>query len=76
LYLFVKPNGSKSWRMDYRFLGKRKTLSIGTYPVVTLADARARREASKALLAQGKPHPFKKELKGGPRSGAYSALQS
>lgn len=54
LYLFVKPNGTKSWRIDYRFLGKRKTLSIGAYPAVTLADARTRREASKALLAQGK----------------------
>ena len=53
LYLFMKPNGTKSWRMDYRFLGKRKTLSIGTYPAVTLADARVRREALQSAAGPG-----------------------
>ena len=52
LYLLVKPAG-KYWRMDYTVLGKRKTLAIGVYPAVTLADARRAREAAKALLAKG-----------------------
>lgn len=52
LYLLVKPAG-KYWRMDYTMLGKRKTLAIGVYPAVTLADARRAREAAKALLAKG-----------------------
>jgi len=53
LYLFVSPTGGKLWRMDYRFDGKRKTLSIGAYPVVSLADARAKRQAAKVQLVQG-----------------------
>jgi len=40
LYLLVKRNGSKCWRYDYRFAGKRKTLACGTYPVVSLKAAR------------------------------------
>src|SRR5687767_12927647 len=53
LYLLVRPNGTKSWRLDYRFLDKRKTLSIGLYPAVGLSEARSRREAAKKLLAAG-----------------------
>ena len=53
LYLFVSPSGGRLWRMDYRFSGKRKTLSIGAYPAVSLADARARRQTARAQLAQG-----------------------
>ena len=47
LYLLVRPDGGKWWRLDYRrpVIGKRNTLSLGTYPDVGLADARARREA-------------------------------
>lgn len=40
LYLLVKPSGSKYWRLDYAIDGKRQTLSIGTYPTITLARAR------------------------------------
>ncbi len=40
LYLQVEPNGSRYWRMKYRFAGKEKRLSFGVYPTVTLADAR------------------------------------
>ena len=40
LYLLLNPDGSRWWRMDYRFAGKRKTLSLGTYPHVSLKDAR------------------------------------
>lgn len=40
LYLLIKPNGSKYWRLDYAIDGKRQTLSIGTYPIITLARAR------------------------------------
>jgi hypothetical protein len=36
LYLLLKPNGAKWWRLDYRFAGKRKTLSMGVYPEVGL----------------------------------------
>jgi integrase len=53
LYLLVNPNGSKWWRWDYRIAGKRKTLSMGTYPETTLAEAREKHGAARKLLAQG-----------------------
>lgn len=51
LYVLVSPNGARYWRLDYRFNGKRKTLAIGVYPNVSLAEARDARAAAKKLLA-------------------------
>lgn len=53
LYLLVSPAGGKWWRMDYRFSGKRKTLSMGVYPDVGLKEARGRRDEARKLLADG-----------------------
>ena len=53
LYLLVNPNGAKLWRLKYRFLGKEKLLSIGAYPLFSLAEAREAREVAKKLLATG-----------------------
>ena len=53
LYLVVHPNGSKLWRMNYRFLGKQKTLAIGAYPEISLQEARERVVEARKLLAQG-----------------------
>lgn len=53
LYLLVAPNGSRLWRMNYRHEGKQRTLSFGVYPDISLADARARRDDARKLLAQG-----------------------
>lgn len=47
--------------MDYRFLGKRKTLSIGAYPTISLADARIQRECARSLLANGKDPSVEKK---------------
>ena len=44
LSLFVQPNGGKWWRFRYRFAGKAKMLSLGTYPDVSLKEARERRD--------------------------------
>lgn len=55
LYLLIKPHGGKWWRFRYRYAGKPKLLSLGTYPEVSLADARARREDARKLLAQIPP---------------------
>ncbi len=52
LCLLVTPTGSKLWRLAYRFAGKQKSLALGAYPFVTLKQARARRDAAKALLAE------------------------
>src|SRR5882672_7360903 len=53
LFLLVEKNGSKLWRHAYRFDQKQKLVALGAYPAVPLADARAGRDANKALLAKG-----------------------
>ncbi|GGY56659.1 tyrosine-type recombinase/integrase [Parvularcula lutaonensis] len=53
LHLLVKPNGSKLWQLRYWVSGKEKTLSIGQYPVITLAQAREKRLEAKRTLADG-----------------------
>ncbi len=52
LLLFVKPSGTKTWRFRYYHpqTKKRTTLTFGSYPAISLADARQMREAAKALL--------------------------
>ncbi|AKI02646.1 Integrase [Hoeflea sp. IMCC20628] len=51
LHLYISPSGGKLWRLSYRYDGKQKLLSFGSYPAVGLTDARAKREAAKKLLA-------------------------
>ena len=51
LYLLLNPNGSKWWRLKYRYEGKEKLLSLGVYPDTGLADAREKRDAARKLLA-------------------------
>jgi integrase len=51
LYLFVKPSGARSWRMNYRFDGVQRTLSLGRWPEVSLADARERVINARRLLS-------------------------
>lgn len=51
LYLLVQSAG-KYWRMNYRYLGKQKTLAIGVYPEISLADARIKRDKARELLAK------------------------
>ncbi|MBK9427057.1 MAG: tyrosine-type recombinase/integrase [Gammaproteobacteria bacterium] len=53
LYLAVTANGGKSWHFRYYWLGKRKRMSFGTYPEVSLLEARALRDAARALVAKG-----------------------
>ncbi|CAN5366695.1 tyrosine-type recombinase/integrase [soil metagenome] len=53
LYLFVMTTGSKSWRWKFRIAGKEKRLVFGSYPDVSLAEARELREAAARSLRQG-----------------------
>lgn len=53
LFLVVMPNGSKYWRLRYFSGGKEKTLALGVYPDVPLAEARERRAEARKLLAAG-----------------------
>jgi hypothetical protein len=53
LYLTIMPEGSKLWRLAYRFASKQKTFALGPYPAVTLAMAREARLEARRLLSQG-----------------------
>lgn len=55
LYLLLRPDGSRWWRWKYRrpVTGKENTLSLGVYPDTGLADARAKRDEARKLLANG-----------------------
>lgn len=64
LYLLVTPSGSKLWRFDYRYGGKRKTIALGRWPEVSLLEARERMIECKKMLAQGiDPSAARKEKK-------------
>ncbi|WP_195164512.1 Arm DNA-binding domain-containing protein [Mesorhizobium sp. NBSH29] len=64
LYVIIRPNGAKWWRFDYTVSGTRKTMSLGTYPNVSLADARSRRdELKKHVAAKIDPITVERERK-------------
>jgi integrase len=59
LYLLVRPTGAKLWQIAYRQEKKAQTKSLGAYPLISLADARAQREAFRLQLKSG---PIVKEI--------------
>jgi uncharacterized membrane protein YvlD (DUF360 family) len=64
MFLLVSPSGSRCWRQKYRYAGKEKTLALGVYPDISLADARDKRdEARKALANDIDPGEVKKARK-------------
>ena len=77
LYLAVSPAGGKLWRMDYRFAGKRNTLSLGAYPAVSLAKARQGRDAAREALAAGKdPAELKRAAKAAQATAVASNFEA
>ncbi|EMR3754891.1 integrase [Proteus mirabilis] len=64
MHLMVHINGSKYWRLQYRFGGKQKMLALGVYPDISLAEAREKRDATRKLIANGfDPSEKRKEVK-------------
>jgi len=64
LFLLVSPAGGKWWRFKYRLGGKEKLISLGTYPEVSLAQARVRRDEARGQVADGiDPSQARKALK-------------
>ena len=64
MYLLVKKNGSKYWRLKYRILGKEKVFAIGVYPQISLAAARIEKTKAKETIAAGNdPSANKKAAK-------------
>lgn len=77
LYIEVAVNGSRYWRMKYRFLGKEKRLAFGVYPEVTLAEAREKRDAARKLLASGSdPAEAKKIAKATQQANAENTFEA
>jgi integrase len=71
LFLLVQPSSGKLWRLKYRVDGREKKLGIGTYPEVSLAEARRRRDDARELIAAGKDPSREKQ-----RDKARSRLQA
>jgi hypothetical protein len=66
LCLLIQPTGSKWWRFRYRFQGAEKMLSLGTYPNVSLSQARDRRDEARKTLEDGNdPSAERKETSTG-----------
>jgi hypothetical protein len=64
LFILITPNGGKHWRWKYRFQGKEKLLSFGSYTNVSLSEARALRDNAREMLSQGfDPSAIRKEEK-------------
>ena len=77
MYLLVKPDGGRYWRLDYRFAGKRRTLALGVYPITTLSSARTERDEARRLLARDiDPNATKKARKRAARIARGTTFES
>lgn len=75
LHLLIPTSGPKTWRLAYRYEGKAKTMTIGKYPDVGLADARKARDVAKGHLANGlDPADVNKEKKAAAQAAAKAKL--
>ena len=63
LFLLVAPSGGKLWRWNYDYDGKSKTMAFGAYPLVSLTDARAKRDEAYSILCEGRDPAIAKKLK-------------
>lgn len=63
LYLLVTPGGAKSWKWSYAYDGRQRTMHLGTYPVVRLVDARAKRDQARGQLDEGHDPGVMRQLK-------------
>jgi integrase len=62
LFLLVAPSGGKLWRWNYNYDGKNRTMAFGAYPLVSLADARAKRDEAYAILCGGRDPGIARKL--------------
>ena len=74
LYLLVCPNGSKLWRLKYRFSGREKLLSLGAYPDIGLKGARDAREGARKLLATGVDPSSRRKLEKMARANTFETV--
>jgi integrase len=75
LFLDVRQDGPRYWRMKYRYGGREKLLALGVYPEVSLAEARQRRAQARAILRNGHdPSEAKQAAKDAQRRNADAAF--
>lgn len=74
LTLLINPNGSKWWRLRYRFGGREKMLSVGVYPDVPLKNARDKRESIRKLIASGVDPSAKREAEKVAQAETFAAI--
>lgn len=74
MYLLVNPDGSKWWRLDYRVDGKRKTISLGTYPDTSLKAARDRCDEARRLVANGIDPSAKRQVEKQAAANTFEAV--
>ncbi len=77
LYLYINTSGGKLWRFDFSHNGKRKTLSIGKYPTISLVEARQAAENARRLLVSGQdPSEAKQQEKRERQAAALNTFES
>lgn len=77
LYLEISPKGGKWWRLKYRYAGKEKRLSLGTYPDTSLKAARDRRDEARKLLREGiDPSEHRKQVKTERRARSENSFEA
>lgn len=63
LFLLVAPSGGKLWRWHYAYDGRQKSMAFGSYPLVSLSDARTKRDEAYIILSEGRDPAIAKKLK-------------
>jgi len=77
MYLEIAPAGGKWWRLKYRVAKKEKLLSLGTYPEITLAEAREKRDEARKLLRDGiDPSAHRKALRASHATAGLNTLKA
>ena len=77
LYLYINTSGGKLWRFDFSYNGKRKTLSIGKYPTISLVEARQAAENARRLLVSGQdPSEAKQQEKRERQAAALNTFEA
>jgi integrase len=74
LFLLVKPNGTRLWRLKYRVDGREKLLSVGMYPDVSLKVARERREDARRMMSAGVDPSAKRKAERAARADTFEAI--
>jgi hypothetical protein len=76
LYIEVTTKGSKHWRFKYSFAGKEKRLAMGSYPEISLKEARDKRDEARKQIRDGLDPSYEKQLiKAKKKSQVYSSME-